>query len=31
MACALCGERTAENMLRVKDGKPVCLECAGLI
>lgn len=31
MACALCGERTAESMLRVKDGKPVCLECAGLI
>lgn len=31
MKCARCGEATAENMLRIKDGEPVCLECAGLI
>ncbi len=26
--CAICGEMVAENKLRVKDGKPVCLPCS---
>ena len=26
--CAVCGERTAEPWLRVRDGKFVCLDCA---
>ncbi|MDL2268394.1 FmdE family protein [Desulfosarcina sp. OttesenSCG-928-G17] len=27
--CATCGERTAEPQLRVREGKMVCLDCAG--
>lgn len=27
--CALCGEHTAEACLRVKDGRMICLDCAG--
>ncbi|MGI6544939.1 MAG: FmdE family protein [Fastidiosipilaceae bacterium] len=26
--CAVCGERTAENMMRVQNGELVCLDCA---
>ena len=25
--CAVCGERTAEPWLRVKDGRLLCLDC----
>ena len=27
--CGSCGERTAEPCLRVKDGRMICLDCAG--
>ncbi len=27
--CAVCGERTAEPQLRVREGRLVCLDCAG--
>lgn len=27
-ACSLCGESTMELMLRLEEGKPVCLDCA---
>ena len=27
--CAACGEVVAENKLRLKDGKPVCIPCSG--
>ncbi len=27
--CALCGEKAEECFMRVKDGKPVCADCAG--
>jgi len=27
--CARCGELVAENKVRMKEGKPVCLPCAG--
>lgn len=27
--CSVCGEAVAENKARLKDGKPVCLPCAG--
>ena len=26
--CSVCGEQTEENYMRVKDGKPVCIDCA---
>lgn len=28
--CSVCGELTDEGRMRVVDGKPVCLDCAGL-
>lgn len=31
LRCSICGEETSENMLRFRDGKPVCLDCAGLL
>jgi formylmethanofuran dehydrogenase subunit E len=27
MACECCGEKTAENYVRLQQGKPVCLDC----
>ena len=27
LACAACGEKTAEYAVRLKDGKPYCLDC----
>ena len=27
--CSVCGENVMETRARVKDGKPICLECAG--
>lgn len=27
--CAICGEHTAEPQLRVRDGRMICLDCAG--
>jgi formylmethanofuran dehydrogenase subunit E len=29
LVCALCGEVVAENKVRMKEGKPVCIPCAG--
>jgi formylmethanofuran dehydrogenase subunit E len=29
VACSACGEIVAENKLRMKDGKPMCLPCSG--
>jgi formylmethanofuran dehydrogenase subunit E len=30
LPCSLCGEMTEEDKLRIQNGKPVCLDCAGL-
>lgn len=27
VCCSVCGEQTEESYMRVKDGKPVCLDC----
>ena len=27
--CSVCGENVMETRARVRDGKPICLECAG--
>ena len=29
VTCAVCGEAVAENKARLKDGKPMCVPCAG--
>ncbi|MDZ7838900.1 MAG: TraR/DksA C4-type zinc finger protein [Actinomycetota bacterium] len=29
VACSLCGESVMETRGRVRDGKPVCIACAG--
>jgi formylmethanofuran dehydrogenase subunit E len=29
LVCALCGEAVAENKVRMKEGKPVCIPCSG--
>lgn len=29
--CSVCGEAVAENKVRLKDGKPLCLPCAGYL
>ncbi|RLE53647.1 MAG: formylmethanofuran dehydrogenase [Candidatus Methanomethylicota archaeon] len=29
LICSICGEKVMEPKARVKDGKPICLECAG--
>lgn len=28
LACSVCGETAEEHAMRVKDGKPVCIDCA---
>ena len=27
--CSVCGERVMETRARIRDGKPVCMTCAG--
>ncbi|MCD6229077.1 MAG: TraR/DksA C4-type zinc finger protein [Candidatus Omnitrophica bacterium] len=29
LRCEICGEMVAENKMRVKNGKKVCLPCSG--